>query len=78
MVQGFSQDYRIYQSAAGVVIAVQLVQVLSGEGESGYVPIVETDAGQVAAIAQKECSLEYVCGLEMGHGITSFVPDIDI
>jgi len=28
-----------------VVIAVQLMQVLSGEGKGGYVPVIETDAG---------------------------------
>jgi len=54
------------------------MQVLSGEGKGGYVPVIETDAGQVAAIAQQERSLEYVCGLEVGHGITSLLPDIDI
>ncbi len=67
MVQGFPQDYRIYQGSSCVVIAVQLMQVLSGEGEGGYVPVVERNTGQVAAVAQKECSLEYIGGFVVGH-----------
>jgi len=54
-----------------VVITVQLLQVLSGEGESGYLSVIERNTGQVAATAQEERSLEYVCGLEVGHEITS-------
>lgn len=62
-----------------MVIAIQLMQVLSGEGKGGSVPVVETDARQVselarlrvAAVAQKECSLEYVGGFEVGHFLYS-------
>jgi len=73
VVQGFSQDYRIHQGTPCVVIAVQLLQVLSGKRKGGYLPVIERNTGQIAATAQKECSLEYVCGLVMGHGITSLI-----
>jgi len=58
-----------------MVIAVQLLQVLSGEGESGYLSVVEGNTGKIATTAQEERSFEYVGGLEVGHGITSLLPD---
>jgi hypothetical protein len=61
-----------------VIIVVQLLQVLSSESKGGYLTVIERYAGQVAATAQEECSLEYVGGFVVGHGITSLLPDIDI
>jgi hypothetical protein len=49
-----------------------LLQVLSGEGERGDLSVIEGNTGKIVIIAQKERSLEYVCGFEVGHGITSF------
>ncbi|HHD56902.1 MAG TPA: hypothetical protein ENK89_04400 [Desulfobulbaceae bacterium] len=79
VIQGLSQDYRVYQGFSRVVIAVQLPQVLSSEGEGGNPAVIERNTGQIAAVAQKERSLEYVCGLEVGHFLIHLLaPDIDV
>ena len=43
----------VHQGRTGPVLPVELVETLAGEHESGYLPLVKTDTGEVSAAGQQ-------------------------
>jgi len=44
---------------------VELAQVNATYCKGGYLSVIKRNAGQITTCAQKKCSLEYVCGLNV-------------
>jgi len=71
VVQGFPQAYRVHQGCTGPVFTVEPVQLITGKHEGGYLespavaylPVVEADAGQIAAAGEQVGSQEDIRGL---------------
>jgi len=76
VVQRFSQLHRVDQGSAGAVVAVQPVQVRTGD-QKGCDPaavVADLDLFQSAATAQQKCTLEQISHFDgtLHKGFTSF------
>jgi len=67
VVQGFSEDYRVHQGLAFVIVTVKLVDAFATDCKTGYLPVIKADTGQITALAKQEGSLKNVCCLVVGH-----------
>jgi hypothetical protein len=78
VVQAFSQLYRIDQSPAAPVIAVQTVQIIARDQKRGDAAAVGPDPyfGQAAAAGQKVCATKQVRHFKgaFQKSLTSFQP----